>query len=1028
MSIQIAEQRIRLAAQRNQTSLDLSGLSLTTLPGSIENLTQLTFLDLHFNKLTTLPKHITNFTKLTKLDLSENKLITLPDVFTNLIQLKKLYLSGNQLTTLPKSIERLTQLTALDLNYNRFTTLPQSIANFTQLTELYLSGNQLTTLPESIESLTQLTAIDLHYNRLTTLPKSIANFTQLTELYLSKNQLATLPAAIANLTQLSQLTLSDNPLPPELLEAYEEGLDSLRAYLKAQGKSKVKLTEVKLILIGEGEVGKSCLLDALAGKPWKRYPSTQGIRIEPFVIQSYAANPTIDTIRFNGWDFGGQKVYRPTHQLFFSAPAVYLVVWKPREGPEQDRVEEWIQLVKLREPEARMFIVATHGGPEGRQPDMDRQVIWDKFGRDRVLEFFHVENEPDEISGERTGIPALQKAIFDEAERILTETHWERPGTWQGAWEALLATGKPYVTVDEACETSQGFGMDEEETRLFIRLWHKLGYLIHYSGDPELERIVILKPDWLTQALSYVLDDKLTRQKQGLITASRLAELWDDPNKGEELRYETSLHSLFRKLMARFDLAYPAVYPPSRQPVEETLLIGQLVEDLRPEGKLAAAWPEAIPEGEEEKIQLCRIVTADKGESAKAEGLFYQLIVRLHKFSLGRDDFEQSVHWQRGLVIEDSYNGRARLDHVGNDIRITVRAADPKTFLAVLTGEVKWLVESFWEGLKCQILTPCLAPCGKGAPGTGFFEVEKLLESKRKKRLEYPCPQCEEWQSVGALLDAGPSAQRPTDMTVLREIAELKDGIEGVRSAVIHSHVETVQGIKALGAGLLAIMSQADDRYNRMMYLLTDEAKEGPRLISIEPVDPGFFDRPKRMAQKFRLALWCEHSRQPLPLLNPDDPTRGVYEIELTREWVTKAAPVFKMIMGTLGIIVPVLAASGKAFLDEAVFKGVENQLSLGEKALDAVIKTGEKTEAWATRDNAKDIVEPDESQEFAQRQDAAERGGPDNAFYVRDGMFRQIQELLKKRDPGFGGLVRVRNNKEEFLWVHERFRSEYPG
>jgi GTPase SAR1 family protein len=37
-------------------------------------------------------------------------------------------------------------------------------------------------------------------------------------------------------------------------------------------------------------------------------------------------------ITLNGWDFGGQRVYRPTHQLFFSAPAVYLVVWKPREG------------------------------------------------------------------------------------------------------------------------------------------------------------------------------------------------------------------------------------------------------------------------------------------------------------------------------------------------------------------------------------------------------------------------------------------------------------------------------------------------------------------------------------------------------------------------------------------------------------------------------------------------------------------------------------------------------------------------
>lgn len=45
-------------------------------------------------------------------------------------------------------------------------------------------------------------------------------------------------------------------------------------------------------------------------------------------------------ITLNGWDFGGQQVYRPTHQLFFTAPAVYLVVWNlgrdPRSAGQAD--------------------------------------------------------------------------------------------------------------------------------------------------------------------------------------------------------------------------------------------------------------------------------------------------------------------------------------------------------------------------------------------------------------------------------------------------------------------------------------------------------------------------------------------------------------------------------------------------------------------------------------------------------------------------------------------------------------------
>jgi hypothetical protein len=85
----------------------------------------------------------------------------------------------------------------------------------------------------------------------------------------------------------------------------------------------------------------------------------------------------------------------------------------------------------------------------------------------------------------------------------------------------------------------------------------------------------------------------------------------------------------------------------------------------------------------------------EKGQSAAAVGLFYQLIVRMHKYSLGRIHYDDSVHWQRGLVLDDEYNGRALLEYKENDVHISVCAPYPEFFLAKLTGEVKYLVESF---------------------------------------------------------------------------------------------------------------------------------------------------------------------------------------------------------------------------------------------------------------------------------------------------------------------------------------------
>ena len=141
-----------------------------------------------------------------------------------------------------------------------------------------------------------------------------------------------MPEALAKLEAFSRLRLDSNPLNPELAEAYKQGLDAVKAYLRAKAEAQITLNEAKLILVGEGEVGKTCLLDALLGNPWQEHPSTHGIEIKSIKV----TDPDTQTeITLNAWDFGGQRVYRPTHQLFFSAPAVYLVVWKPREGSQQ---------------------------------------------------------------------------------------------------------------------------------------------------------------------------------------------------------------------------------------------------------------------------------------------------------------------------------------------------------------------------------------------------------------------------------------------------------------------------------------------------------------------------------------------------------------------------------------------------------------------------------------------------------------------------------------------------------------------
>jgi hypothetical protein len=553
---------------------------------------------------------------------------------------------------------------------------------------------------------------------------------------------------------LQELNLNNNPLNPDLAAAYEQGTEAVLQYLRAKAQAAITLNEAKLILIGEGEVGKSCLLGALREDEWlESRPTTHGIEIKPVIV----THPDSGTqISLNGWDFGGQPVYRSTHQLFFSAPAVYLVVWKPREGPQQGFVKEWITLIKHREPDAKVLVVATHGGPGQRQPDIDIQEIQDRFGSDTVLDFFHIDSKPD-LQNSCTGLAELKQKIASVA-ASLPEMGRSVPAKWQRVREILQTNDKAYLPYNDVLAICAQHGIDKEQAELFLRISHTLGHFIHYHYDPILRDIVILKPDWLAKAISFVLDDETTRRRNGLVDFEHLGELWSNPPFPGEDGYEKELHPIFLKLMERFDLSYQVVLDPAKP--SNTSLIAQLVRDTRPE---LPNWGEQPEAGDRQQVQICRIVD-DRGQLAVAEGLFYQLIVRLHKYSLGRCNYEKSIHWQRGLMLDNDYNGRALLEYVNTDVKITVRAAYPERFLSYLTEEIKWLVENFWEGLRCNVMVPCIAPCGMNSPGNGLFEVEKLIESKKKNRDEYPCPisGCGEWQNIDCLLNNAPTAQPPS--------------------------------------------------------------------------------------------------------------------------------------------------------------------------------------------------------------------------------------------------------------------------
>jgi hypothetical protein len=215
------------------------------------------------------------------------------------------------------------------------------------------------------------------------------------------------------------------------------------------------------------------------------------------------------------------------------------------------------------------------------------------------------------------------------------------------------------------------------------------------------------------------------------------------------------------------------------------------------------------------------------------------------------------------------------------------------------------------------------------------------------------------------------------------------------------------QADAAADARAKEILSKVEAAYDGLIRTIVDEAREGPRLFSFEPVDPGFWDRPKWVSTKYRFTVWCEHSRVPLPALNGKDDKRGVYEVTVPRDWVVKSAPFLKVLSTMLSLVLPVASSALKVAIDDKTYKGIEKELGLAEKCVDGVLKAGDKSGPWLAKDDSPDV----------------ERGQEREA---RGGVLRQLQLWLKEKDPSFGGLVRVQNERHEFLWVHPQFEAEY--
>ncbi|HYH80113.1 MAG TPA: COR domain-containing protein [Longimicrobium sp.] len=519
--------------------LDASENRLEGVPSEIGELASLTTLDLSSNTLVESPASIGKLRSLTELQLQQNRLLNLPSTVGNLRSLHHLNISKNQITALPDEITSLRNLTHLIASHNLLMSIPLETGSLAALTELHLNNNLITRLPTTLGALRHLEVLDCSSNQIEDLPASIGSLTALIDLDLSSNQLTILPISIGNLYRLATLKLVDNPLPlpPEIIQLSSEPLTLTNYYLQhLQGESR-PLNEAKLLLVGEGSVGKTSLAKRLTGRGFDLSEGkTNGINIDEWHVSVNERH-----IRLNVWDFGGQEIMHATHQFFLTRRSVYLLVINSRRSEDENRIDYWLKMIQSFGGDSPVIVV---GNKVDEHPlDIDRFGLQRKYGNIKAFV------ETSCKTGH--GINRLHQQI---ASLVATLEHLtdQMLLSWLKVKSELEHMERDYITYRDYTELCASHSVtDDVSQRTLIRFLHDLGIVLNFQDDPRLEDTNVLNPGWVTGGVYQILNtNSLITQHGGVLNLAMLPMILDTRI------YPRDRHMFIIEMMEKFELCF----------------------------------------------------------------------------------------------------------------------------------------------------------------------------------------------------------------------------------------------------------------------------------------------------------------------------------------------------------------------------------------------------------------------------------------------------------------------------------------
>lgn len=510
-----------------------------------------------------------------------------------------------------------------------------------------------------------------------------------------------------------EAALLNLPLQSPPLEIIREGMNDIKAFFSQINKDQAKkyLYEGKLLIIGEGGTGKTSFARKMENIE-SLLPSDDEttFNIDIKKIQYNIKDKHSSKMHINMWDFGGQKIYRGTHQLFFSNKCLYVLLDDNRE--EKTDFSYWLNTVEqLGGNESSLIIVLNQ--KHGRKNfDFDESGYKSQFGK-IIKDIISLDlSENDEKTEFLTEIVKLR---FRDLPLIGSPL----PESWVNIRDELSTINSNFITLEEFISICQSHGINDINTiNTLSTYFDNIGVFTHYSDDPLLRERVYLNSNWLVETIYKVIDNEIIDESNGRITGKQVKDIWGNA----DLHFEVDrLCSLMNKygLMYRIQNSNEFVVPeklPKKMPYEKWIY--------------------------SEELYLNFIY---KFKKYTPKGLMSKLIVSLNKYITN-----QNLVWHRGLNIEyeNTYAEIVESYKDSNSFEIKVAGLNKKGLLAIIIEKFDEILVPY-KNLTVEKMVQCTCHTCKIDKTPHFFEYSSLLKRREKGIVEIDCEK--EYQKMNVL-------------------------------------------------------------------------------------------------------------------------------------------------------------------------------------------------------------------------------------------------------------------------------------